>query len=108
MTLRTCLANTVGAHYFGFVVSTLETAVLKVLFVFPVLLVASALVFAGMLPLLAFLPVLLAVGAGIFAVTLALGLLGLVLRVFAALFVGAGGLLVLALGFGFVFAGGFA
>lgn len=81
---------------------------LKFLFVFPLLLLASALVFAGMLPFLAFLPVLLAVGAGIFAVTLALAVLGLVLRVFAALFVGAGGLLAVALGFGFVFAGGFA
>jgi len=82
--------------------------VLKLLFVFPLLLVSGALVFAGMLPFLAFLPVLLAVGAGIFAVTLALAVLGLVLRVFAAVFVGAGGLLVVALGFGFVFAGGFA
>ena len=81
---------------------------LKLLFVFPLLLVSGVLVFAGMLPFLAFLPVLLAVGAGLFAVTLALAVLGLVLRVFAALFVGAGGLLVVALGFGFVFAGGVA
>jgi len=82
--------------------------VLKLLFVLPLLLVASTLAFAGMLPFLAFLPVLLAVGAGIFAVTLALAVVGLMLRIFAALFVGAGGLLVVALGFGFVFAGGFA
>ena len=81
---------------------------LKLLFVFPLLLVSGVLVFAGMLPFLAFLPVLLAVGAGLFAVTLALAVLGLVLRVFAALFVGAGGLLVVALGIGFVFAGGVA
>ena len=42
----------------------------------------------------------------LFAVTLALSVLGLMLRIFAALFVGAGGLLVVALGLGFTFAGG--
>ena len=81
---------------------------LKLLFVLPLLLVTSALVFAGMLPFLAFLPIMLAVGAGIFALMLAFAVLGLVLRLFAALFVGAGGLLVGALGFGLLFAGGFA
>jgi len=82
--------------------------VFKLLFVLPLLFVAGALVFAGMLPFLAFLPVLLAIGAGIFAVTLALAVLGLMLRIFAALFVGVGGLLVVALGLGFTFAGGLA
>lgn len=79
---------------------------LKILFIFPLLFVAGAVVFASLIPLLALLPVVLAVGAGLFAIVLTFAVLGLVLRLAAALVIGAGGLLFVALGFGVLFAGG--
>jgi hypothetical protein len=82
--------------------------VFKLLLVFPLMLVAGALVFAGVPLLLALLPVLLAAGAGIFAIMLVFAVLGLFFRLFAGLLIGVGGLLVVGLGLGFAVAGGLA
>lgn len=80
----------------------------KLLFVFPLMLVAGALVLAGVPLLLALLPILLAVGAGVFAIVLVFAVLGLFFRLFAGLLIGVGGLLVVGLGLGFAVAGGLA
>lgn len=80
----------------------------KLLFVFPLMLVAGVLVLAGVPLLLALLPVLLAVGAGVVAIVVVLAVLGLFFRLFAGLLIGVGGLLVVGLGLGFAVAGGLA
>ena len=80
----------------------------KLLLVFPLMLVAGALVLAGVPLLLALLPVLLAVGAGIFAIILVFAVLGLFFRLFAGLLIGVGGLLVIGFGLGFAVFGGVA
>lgn len=80
----------------------------KLLFVFPLMLVAGVLLLAGLPLLFALLPVLLAVGAGIFAIVVVFAMIGLLFRVFAGLLVGVGGLLVIGLGLGFTVAGGIA
>jgi hypothetical protein len=85
-----------------------EAAVFKLLFLFPLMLVAGALVLAGLPVLLALLPILLAVGAGVFAIALVVAVLGLFFRLFAGLLIGVGGLLVVGLGLGFAVAGGVA
>jgi len=82
--------------------------VFKLLILFPLMLVAGALVLAGVPLLLALLPVLLAVGAGIFAIVLVFAVLGLFFRLFAGLLIGVGGLLVVGLGLGFTVFGGLA
>ena len=109
MTLRTCLVIGGGALYvWSRGVLLLETAVFKLLLVFPLMLVAGSLVLAGVPLLLALLPVLLAVGAGIFAIVLVFTVLGLFFRLFAGLLIGVGGLFVVGLGLGFVAFGGLA
>lgn len=80
----------------------------KLLFVFPLMLVAGVLLLAGLPLLFALLPVLLAVGAGIFAIVVVFAVIGLLFRVFAGLLVGVGGLLVIGLGLGFTVASGIA
>src|SRR5512135_669434 len=89
-------------------VRVMEAAVFKLLFVFPLMLVAGVLLLAGLPLLFALLPVLLAVGAGIFAIVVVFAMIGLLFRVFAGLLVGVGGLLVIGLGLGFTVAGGIA
>jgi len=86
----------------------LETAVFKLLLVFPLMLVAGTLALAGVPLLLALLPIALAVGAGIFAIVLVVAMLGLFFRLFAGLLIGVGGLLVVGAGLGFVAFGGVA
>ena len=62
----------------------------KLLVLFPLMLVAGALLLAGVPLLFALLPVLLAVGAGIFAIVLVFAVLGLFFRLFAGLLIGVG------------------
>ena len=87
-------------------VRALEADMLKLLFLFPFLILGSMLAMGLALPLLALFPVLLAAGAVIFPFVLAISLIWLFLRLFAGLIVGIGTLLLCALGFGLFFAGG--
>ena len=80
----------------------------KLLFVFPLMLVAGVLVLAGVPVLLALLPIMLAVGAGVFGIVLVFAVFGLVFRLFAGLLIGVGGLLVAGLGLGLAVASGVA
>jgi len=75
---------------------------LKLLLLFPIMLVGGAVALGIALPLLAFLPIVLALGA----VVLVFSLFGLFLRLLAGLVMGAGVLFAGAIGFGFLFAGG--
>lgn len=84
----------------------LKLLILMPLMLLPLMLVGGALALGVALPLLALLPVLFAVGAGVLALVITFSILGLVLRVFAGLLLGAGGLVVVALGFGAFLAGG--
>jgi len=79
---------------------------LKLLILLPLMLVGGALALGVVLPLVALLPVLFAFGAAVLALVIAFSILGLVFRVFAGLLLGAGGLLVVGLGFGAFVAGG--
>ena len=79
---------------------------LKLLILFPLLLVGGAVGLGLALPVLALLPVVLAAGAGFFVLFALIGIFGLLARLIAGLIFGFGGLLVAALGFGFLFAGG--
>jgi hypothetical protein len=79
---------------------------LKLLIVFPFLLVGGAVALGLVVPLLALLPVALAIGAGFFALFAVIGILGVLARLFAGLVIGIGGLFAAMLGFGFLFAGG--
>lgn len=76
----------------------------KLLIGLPLLLVGGAFALAFALPLLALLPVLLAIGAGALVLVLVCGVFGFVLRLFAGVLIGAGGLLIAALGIAFCFA----
>ena len=81
----------------------------KLLIVLPMMMAGMIALCLGsvlLLPLLALLPALLAVGAGLFAVVLAVGVIGLVLRVLAAMLIGVGGLVVAFIGLGMLVAGG--
>jgi hypothetical protein len=83
-----------------------ESDVLKLLILFPLMLVGGALGLAVLLPVLAILPLMLAAGAGILAFVLVFAVLGLCLRLVFGLLIGAGALFIGALGFGALFAGG--
>jgi len=83
-----------------------EEVMLKLLVLFPLMLVGGALVMGLALPLLALLPLALALGAGVLALVVVFAVFGLVLRVFAGLLIGAGVLVTAGLGFGLLFAGG--
>lgn len=81
----------------------------KLLFVLPMLLIGSIVLGLGgflLLPLLVIVPGLIAVGAGVFAVVLTVGVLVLILRLLGAIVIGVGGLMVGAVGFALLFAGG--
>lgn len=90
---------------------------LKVLFLFPLLICAAVFCLVGgvfLLPALALLPVIAAIGIGVFAITVVFSLFGLMLRLVAGLVIGVGGLVfglmgfaVLALGGGAILALGF-
>jgi len=79
---------------------------LKLLILFPLMLIGGALGFAIVLPFLALLPLALAAGAGILVLVLVFSLLGLCLRLVAGVLIGAGALFAGALGFGALFVGG--
>lgn len=79
---------------------------LKLLFVFPLLLIGGTVAFGLALPLLALLPALLAIGAVVFAFGLVFAIFGLLARLAFGLLIGAGALLFCGLGFGLLFAGG--
>lgn len=82
---------------------------LKLLLVMPMLLVGVVLLAAGslaFLPLLALLPVVLAAGVAVFAFVFALGLLGFLVRLVCALFVGLGALALGGIGLFAMLAGG--
>jgi hypothetical protein len=79
---------------------------LKLLFVFPLILIAGLVGFGMILPLLALLPLALAFGGVVLALVIGFGIFGIVLRLVAGLLVGVSTLFVCALGFGFVVAGG--
>ena len=84
---------------------------LKLLLVFPALIVGSIVLGVGalaFLPILALLPIILAVGACVLAVSLVAGILMFFVRVAGALVVGVGGLLMVGVGSVALFAGGFA
>jgi hypothetical protein len=80
-----------------------EAVMLKLLILFPLLMVGAVFAMGLALPLLAIFPLLLAV---VLPVILALSIVGLLLRLFAGLIVGIGALLFCAVGFGLFFAGG--
>jgi len=79
---------------------------LKLLILFPLLLVGGALALGAALPLLALLPLALAAGAAVLAFVVVFSIFGLLLRVVAGLLIGVGALFAGALGFGLLFAGG--
>jgi len=82
---------------------------LKLLIILSLLMFAPIMVgFAGLLllPLLGLLPLMIAVGAVVFALSLTFGVLMLVLRLFGAIVIGFGGLLVGTIGLLCLFAGG--
>ena len=84
---------------------------LKLLLVFPVLIFGSILLGVGalvFLPMLALLPVILAAGACVLALSLTAGIFLFVFRLFGALLVGIGGLIIAGVGTVALFAGGFA
>jgi hypothetical protein len=79
-----------------------EGSMLKVLFLFPLLICAAVFCLVGglfLLPALVLLPVLAAIGIGVFAITIVFSLFGLALRLAAGLVMGVGGLLIAILGF---------
>jgi hypothetical protein len=87
-----------------------EAAMLKLLLVFPALIFGSILLGVGalvFLPMLALLPIILAVGACVLALSLTVGILTFVVRLFGVLLVGIGGLMVAGVGAVALFAGGF-
>ena len=79
---------------------------LKLLILFPLLLVGGMFALGAVVPLLALLPLALAAGAAVLAFVVVFSILGLLLRVLAGLLIGAGVLVTGALGFGLLFAGG--
>jgi hypothetical protein len=88
----------------------MEAAMLKLLLVFPALIVGSILLGIGalaFLPLLAILPIILAIGACVLAFSLAAGILVFFARIVGALIIGVGGLMIAGVGAIALFAGGF-
>jgi hypothetical protein len=82
----------------------------KLLLIFPALIVGSILFGVGaiaLVPLLALLPLILAIGACVLAFSLAAGILMMFARIFGALIIGVGGLMLAGLGAVALFAGGF-
>ena len=82
---------------------------LKLLLIVPALIFGSILFGVGalvFLPMLALLPIVLAVGACVLALSLTAGILMFVVRLFGALMVGIGGLMIAGLGAAALFAGG--
>ena len=79
---------------------------LKLLILFPLMLIGGMFALGAVLPLLALLPLALAVGAVVLAFVIVFSIFGLVLRLFAGLLIGASVLFTGALGFGLLFAGG--
>jgi hypothetical protein len=79
---------------------------LKLLVLFPLMLVGGALALGLVLPFMALLPIAFALGAVVLALGVVGSIFGLVLRLFAGLVVGAGIVLAAALGFGALFVGG--
>jgi len=79
---------------------------LKLLVLFPLMLVGGALALGLVLPFMALLPVAFAFGAAVLALGIVGSIFGLVLRLFAALVAGAAILLAATLGFGALFVGG--
>jgi hypothetical protein len=79
---------------------------LKLLVLFPLMLVGGALALGLLLPFVALLPVALALGVVVLVIGVAGSIFGLVLRLFAGLVVCAGVLLAATLGFGALFVGG--
>ena len=79
---------------------------LKLLVLFPLMLVGGALALGLVLPFLLLLPIAFALGVGVLVIGVVGSVFGLVLRVFAGLVVGAGVLLTATLGFGALFVGG--
>lgn len=79
---------------------------LKLLVLFPLLLVGGVVALGAALPLLALLPLALAAGAAVLAFTIVFSIFGLLLRVVAGVLIGASVLFAGALGFGLLFAGG--
>ncbi len=78
---------------------------LKLLVLFPLLLVGGMFALGAALPLLALLPLALAAGAAVLAFVVVFSIFGLLLRVVAGLLIGAGLLVAGGLGFGLLFAG---
>lgn len=78
---------------------------LKLLVLFPLMLVGGALALGLVLPFMALLPLAFALGAVVLALGVVGSIFGLVLRLFAGLVVGAGILLAATLGFGALFVG---
>lgn len=84
---------------------------IKALFLFPVMVFALVFCLIGgafLLPALALLPVIAAIGIAGLAFTLVFGIFGVLLRVFAAITVGIGGLVFGAMGLILALAGGVA
>jgi hypothetical protein len=79
---------------------------LKLLVLFPLMLVGGALALGLVLPFMALLPIAFALGAVVLALGVVGSIFGLVLRLFAGLVVGAGIVLAATLGFGALFVGG--
>lgn len=83
----------------------------KLLLVFPALIFGSILLGVGalvFLPMLALLPLILTVGACVLAFSLTAGIFLFVFRLFGALLIGIGGLMIAGVGAITLFAGGFA
>ena len=84
---------------------------LKLLLVFPALIFGSILLGVGalvFLPMLALLPIILAVGACVLALSLTAGIFLFIFRLFGALLIGIGGLMIVGVGAVALFAGGVA
>lgn len=84
---------------------------IKALFLFPVMVFALVFCLIGgafLLPALALLPVIAAIGIAGLAFTLVFGIFGVLLRVFAAITIGIGGLVFGAMGLILLLAGGVA
>ena len=84
---------------------------IKALFLLPLLFFAGIACLIGgalLLPFVALLPLVLAIGAGVFALTLVFAVFGVIFRVIAALMIGVGGLVFGVFGLGMLAVGGVA